>query len=63
MECLDEAETCAFEAIKHFPESHTPYTLMGVLCYDSGDYIEADRWFEEAINRGLGTRSGFRNQT
>lgn len=52
MDFLDKAEECAFEAIKHFPDSHNPYTLMGALCYDSGDYVEGDKWFEEAIKRG-----------
>lgn len=49
---LDEAEQCALEAIKYFPKSHNPYTLMGALCYDTGRYIDGDRWFEEAIKRG-----------
>jgi hypothetical protein len=47
-----EAEHCALDAIKHYPDSHNPYTLMGALCYDSGCYGEGDRWFEEAIKRG-----------
>lgn len=52
IEYLVEAEKCALEAIKHFPGSHNPYTLMGALCYDNGDYGEGDRWFEGAIKRG-----------
>ena len=52
IEYLIEAEKCALEAIKHFPDSHNPYTLMGALCYDSGDYAEGDKWFEKAIKRG-----------
>jgi len=52
IEYLVEAEKCALQAIKHFPDSHNPYTLMGALCYDNGDYGEGDRWFEEAIKRG-----------
>lgn len=51
IERLDEAEQCALEAIKYFPDSHNPYTLMGALCYDTGRYDEGDRWFEEAIKR------------
>lgn len=47
-----EAEYCALEAIKHYPDSHNPYTLMGALCYDNGCYGEGDRWFEEAVKRG-----------
>lgn len=53
---LNEAEKCALEAIKHYPNSHNPYTLMGALCYDTGRYGEGDRWFEEAIKRGAEIR-------
>ncbi len=49
---LDEAETCALEAIEQYPDSHNPYTLMGALCYQTGRYAEGDKWFEEAIKRG-----------
>ena len=49
---LKEAENCALEAIKHFPESHNPYTLMGALCYDRGEYGDGDKWFAEAVKRG-----------
>jgi len=52
VEYIDEAKKCALEAIKHYPDSHNPYTLMGALCYDSGLYDEGDRWFKEAIKRG-----------
>lgn len=52
IEDLVNAEKCALEAIEYFPDSHNPYTLMGALCYDNGDYGEGDRWFEEAIKRG-----------
>jgi hypothetical protein len=47
-----EAEVSALEAIKHFPDSHNPYTLMGALCYDGRRYEEGDKWFEEAVKRG-----------
>jgi len=53
---LNEAEQCALEAIKHFPDSHHPYTLLGALCYDTGRYPEGDRWFEEAVERGATLR-------
>ena len=53
---LDEAEKCALEAIKHFPDSHDPYTLMGALCYQTGRYDEGDRWFEEASKRDAESR-------
>lgn len=49
---LNKAEKCALEAIKYFPDSHNPYTLMGALCYDTGRYDEGDKWFDEAIKRG-----------
>lgn len=49
---FNNAEHCALEAIKHFPDSHNPYTLMGALCYDTGRYEEGDRWFAEAVKRG-----------
>jgi len=53
---LDEAEQCALEAIKHFPDSHNPYTLMGALCYQTGRFGDGDRWFEEASKRGAEPR-------
>ncbi|MEI7867772.1 MAG: hypothetical protein WCI11_07755 [Candidatus Methylumidiphilus sp.] len=49
---LEEAEECALEAIKHYPDSYNPYTLMGALCYGTGRFEEGRRWFEEAIKRG-----------
>jgi tetratricopeptide (TPR) repeat protein len=52
LDMLADAENCALEAIKIFPNSHNPYTLMGALCYDCGNYDEGDKWFEKAIKRG-----------
>ncbi len=49
---FEQAENCALEAIKNFPDSHNPYTLMGALCYDRGDYGDGDKWFAEAVKRG-----------
>jgi len=49
---FNNAEQCALEAIKHFPDSHNPYTLMGALCYDTRRYDEGDKWFAEAVKRG-----------
>ena len=49
---LEDAEYCALEAIKLFPKSHNPYTLMGALCYATGRFEEGDKWFEEAVKRG-----------
>lgn len=56
IERLNEAEQCALEAIKHFPDSHHPYTLLGALCYSTGRYEEGDRWFAEAVERGATLR-------
>lgn len=47
-----DAEICAREAIKHYPESYHPYTLMGALCYDASRYDEGSKWFAEAVKRG-----------
>jgi tetratricopeptide (TPR) repeat protein len=49
---LDEAATCAQGAIKCQPDSHQPYTLMGAICYDIGEYEQGNEWFEKAIERG-----------
>jgi hypothetical protein len=49
---LEDAEYCALEAIKLFPKSHNPYTLMGALCYATGRFVEGDKWFEKAVKRG-----------
>ncbi|MFN9061721.1 MAG: hypothetical protein ACK5WL_17355, partial [Pseudanabaena sp.] len=46
---LDEAENCANQAIEHQPNNHQPYTLMGAICYDRGQYVDGDRWFSMAI--------------
>ena len=56
IEELNEAERCARQAIEYQPSSHHPYTLMGAICYERGDYCEGDRWFEEAIKRGASPR-------
>ena len=52
IEKLEDAECCALDAIKFFPKSHNPYTLMGALCYATGRFEEGDKWFEEAVKRG-----------
>lgn len=52
IEHLNDAETCALEAISHYADSHNPYTLMGALCYDTGRYEQGDEWFEKAVKRG-----------
>jgi hypothetical protein len=52
IEELDQAEKCALTAIEYQPSSHHPYTLMGAICYERGEYTKGDYWFEEAIKRG-----------
>ena len=49
---LEDAEKCATQARECHPGSHQPYTLMGAICYDRGDYRAGDEWFEGAVERG-----------
>ncbi|MDY6937579.1 MAG: hypothetical protein SWY16_07920 [Cyanobacteriota bacterium] len=49
---LDESENCAMQAMECQPENHQPYTLMGAICYDRGEYESGDRWFSMAAERG-----------
>lgn len=49
---LDEAENCATQAMECQPASHQPYTLLGAICYDRGEYEKGDKWFEMAVERG-----------
>lgn len=49
---LDQAETCARKAIEYQPNSHHPYTLMGAICFERGEFLVGEHWFEEAIKRG-----------
>jgi len=49
---LDEAENCANQAIEYQPNNHQPYTLMGAICYDRGQFVDGDKWFLMAIERG-----------
>ena len=49
---LKEAEECAAEAMECQPNNHQPYTLMGAICYNRGEYLDGDKWFEMAIERG-----------
>lgn len=49
---LDDAEKCARKAIEYQPNSYHPYTLMGAICFQRGQYSEGEKWFEEAIKRG-----------
>ncbi len=48
----DQAEICASQAMELQPNSHQPYTLMGAICYDRGNYVDGDKWFEMAQKRG-----------
>ncbi|NJO17141.1 MAG: hypothetical protein HC877_15780 [Thioploca sp.] len=49
---LDQAENCAKQAIQGYPQSYHPYTLMGTICFERGQYGEGEKWFEKAIQRG-----------
>jgi hypothetical protein len=49
---LGEAENCAKQAMGCQPRSHQPYTLLGAICYDRSKYLEGDKWFELAVERG-----------
>ncbi|MBD2483887.1 hypothetical protein [Planktothrix sp. FACHB-1365] len=49
---LEKAETCARKAIDYQPNSHHPYTLMGAICFERGEFLVGEHWFEEAIKRG-----------
>ncbi|MEG4815122.1 hypothetical protein [Microcoleus sp. K5-D4] len=49
---LDDAQKCALKAIEYQPQSHHPYTLMGAICYEWGQYSQGDDWFNKAIKRG-----------
>ncbi|MEH1792763.1 hypothetical protein [Nostoc sp.] len=55
MDNLADAESCARKAMNYQPNSYQPYTLMGAISYDRGDYAEGDYWFEQAIQRGAKT--------
>ncbi|MEH2115941.1 hypothetical protein [Nostoc sp.] len=52
---LADAENCARKAMEYQPDSYQPYTLMGAISYDIGDYVEGDYWFEQAIQHGAKT--------
>ena len=56
---LEESEKCALNAIKYYPKSHNPYTLMGALCYQTGRHSEGDAWFSKAEERGASTNSQY----
>jgi tetratricopeptide (TPR) repeat protein len=49
---LEQAESCAAQAMESQPDSHQPYTLMAAICYDLGKYADGDVWFEMAAERG-----------
>jgi hypothetical protein len=52
---LVNAEKCAIKAIEFHSESYQPYTLMGAISYDKGEYSEGDDWFAKAVQRGART--------
>lgn len=49
---LDDARKCATQAMECQPDSHQPYTLLGAICYDRGEYEEGDKWFVMAVEHG-----------
>jgi len=49
---FNEAKQCARKAIQSQQSRRHPYTLMGALCYEQGEYEEGERWFNEAVKRG-----------
>ena len=49
---LDDARKCATQAMECQPNSHQPYTLLGAICYDRGEYEEGDKWFVMAVEHG-----------
>lgn len=53
---LDKAEKCARQAMEYQPKSHHPYTLMGAICFERGQYSDGEYWFQEAIKRGANPR-------
>jgi len=53
---LEQAEKCALQAIKYQSSSHHPYTLMGAICFERGQYSKGEDWFEKAIQRGASPR-------
>ncbi len=52
---LVNAEKCAKKAIEYHSKSYQPYTLMGAIYYDKGEYPKGDEYFAEAIKRGAKT--------
>ena len=53
---LNDAESCALKAIEYHEKSHHPYTLMGAICFERGEYLKGEIWFEKAIKRGATPR-------
>lgn len=49
---LEEAERCAWEAIKLNPTSYHPYRLLGSIYAKKGEYEEADQYFMRAQELG-----------
>ncbi len=49
---FNEAQQCARQAIESMPSRRHPYTLMGALCYEQGEYEDGEHWFNEAMKRG-----------
>ncbi|MBW4572133.1 MAG: hypothetical protein KME31_30305 [Tolypothrix carrinoi HA7290-LM1] len=52
---LFNAESSAKKAIEYHPQSYQPYTLLGAIYYDKGEYSTGDYYFAEAVKRGAKT--------
>lgn len=49
---LDQAESCAMEAIKFQPKSFHPYNLLGAIFFQRGNPEQGDAYFEKALALG-----------
>lgn len=56
LKLLDEAETCAKEAVRLQPHTHYAFNLLGGISYDRGTFTEGDQYFQEASRRGATPR-------
>jgi hypothetical protein len=51
-----EAEECGLAAIEVDESKHHPYTLLGAVCYGTGQYGRGDQFFALAAQRGASAR-------
>lgn len=54
---LDEAETCARQALKLQPNNHLSYTLMGTISFEREEYSEGQQWFDRAKKHGASPKN------